>query len=448
MTTRHTYEFSSTDNYPNWVDEAEAEIRRRADAVPPVTSSFPGIDGEALASLDAAVQQLRPVLLELSHQIHRAPEVAFEEYQATDLISSILREHRSEVEIGICGLPTALRASAGDSRPRVAVLAEYDALPELGHACGHNLIAAISVGAYLAAATVLDATRLEGSISLIGSPAEEGGGGKAILIERGAFASIDAALMVHPANFDAPAHRWLGRRQVRVTYTGLPAHAAAAPHQGRNALDAAVLAYTGVSQLRQHILPQERIHGILLTGGVKPNVVPSQASSVYYLRSSSPTGLESLSRRAESIFVGSARSTGTDVELLWDETPIQLPMNHNDQLSSRYAVHMSARGRTVLPRGTVPTEYFIASTDMGNVSWKVPSIHPTVGIAPLSVPLHTPAFAQAAISAVADDAIVDAAFSLAATALDFLADRALRDASGNEFSTQRSGAYPTIASRA
>ena len=203
----------------------------------------------------------RDVLVDLSRQIHARPELGYEEHFAHDLLTRVLEDEGLSVTRSARGIDTAFEARAGSDGPTVAVLCEYDALPAIGHACGHNVIAAAGLGAGLAAAALAD--ELGGRVVVIGTPAEEGGGGKLRLIDAGAFAGVDAALMVHPADADLLAMDVIAVHEVVVSYTGEAAHAAAYPHRGRNALDAAVLGYVNVAALRQHIAPGERIHGII-----------------------------------------------------------------------------------------------------------------------------------------------------------------------------------------
>ena len=366
-------------------------------------------------------------LVALSHDIHAHPELNFEERYAAAAVATLLRERGYEVQVGTWGLETAFHASIGEGSPHVVIAAEYDALPEVGHGCGHNVICASSVGAFLGVAPTV--TELGGRVSLYGTPAEEGGGGKEYVARAGGFDDVDAAIMVHPGDEDQAHTLRLGLRQVDVVYRGRTAHAAAVPYLGRNALDAAVSAYNSIAQLRQHLLPPDRVHGVITDGGAKANIVPEHAALSYYLRSSTVETLQELTDRTEAIFRAAAASTGTGVEIDWDVAPIFLPVRTNAVLVSRYVAAMADRGRTVLRRGTRPA----GSTDMGNVSVRVPSIHPNVAITSPGTPAHSHVFAEAAVSPEADAAIVDAAVALARTAADYLADPDLRDLVTAEF---------------
>ena len=395
-----------------------------------LTSPHEGAPPDLAKKLTAAVEAIGQDLVELSHDIHSHPELGYEEHHAVQAIAALLRRHGHDAEVGAYGVPTALRARAGSGRPTVAVLAEYDALPEIGHACGHNVIAATAAGAFLALAEVVG--DLGGSVELIGTPAEEGGGGKELIAKAGGFDEVDAALMLHPFGADAAEHPWLGVRQVEAVFHGLAAHASAMPFFGRNALDAAVTAYQSMAQLRQHMLPTDRIHGIFTDGGQKPNIVPERAAALFYLRSADPQTLRVLSHRAQEIFEGAALAAGVGLELRWDTAPVYLPVRNNHALAARYAANLAPRGRKVLPLGVLPGE-ISGSTDMGNVSVRVPGIHPLLAIAPPYVTIHTAPFAEHAASEAADQGCVDGAIGLALTAADFLTDARLRDDARAEF---------------
>src|SRR3954471_9816762 len=248
--------------------------------------------------LTAEVERLGDVLVDASHQIHARPELAFEEHFAHDLLTGILEAEGLDVERGAYGLDTAFVARAGTEGPTIAVLCEYDALPGIGHACGHNIIGTAGLGAGIAAAVVAD--EVGGRVVVLGTPAEEGGGGKELLAQRGALEGIDAAMMVHPAGADLARMDVIAIHQMKVQYHGQAAHAAAFPHKGRNALDAAVLGYMNVAALRQHIKPNERIHGIFTEAGDKPNIVPSTAAAQWMVRSPTLRSLEPLKQRVHT----------------------------------------------------------------------------------------------------------------------------------------------------
>ena len=406
------------------------EVARKAADAEPLTSPHGGASEDVRAAVTASVQRLGDDLVALSHDVHAHPELGYAEHHAAAAVAALLDRHGHDAEVGAYGLATAVRARVGTGRPRVAVLAEYDALPGIGHACGHNVICATAVGAFLAAAEVI--ADADGSVELIGTPAEEGGGGKELIAQAGGFDEIDAVVMLHPAGFEAAEHPWIGVRTVDVTYRGLAAHAAAMPFMGRNALDAAVAAYQGMAQLRQHMLPTDRVHGIITDGGQKPNIVPERAALTFYLRSAKPETLAVLTQRATDVFEAAAAMTGTTVELGWDPTPVYLPVRSNHSLARRWATNMAERGRRSLPQGIIP-EALTGSTDLGNVSVRVPAIHPTLEIAPAGVTIHSPEFALHAVSAAADKGVLDGAAGLALTAIDFLTDDQLRADVAEEF---------------
>ncbi|MEX1004247.1 MAG: M20 family metallopeptidase [Acidimicrobiia bacterium] len=390
-------------------------------------AGFTGAPEAVRSGIADRVTSHTEALLELSHAIHANPELNFEEHYAVATVADLVREHGHEIEVGLWKLDTAFRATVGTGHPHVAILAEYDALPDVGHGCGHNVICAAAVGAFLAVAPFVE--ELGGRVSLIGTPAEEGGCGKEYIAREGGFDDVDAAIMVHPGKGDHTEARRVALRQVEVTYHGLSAHAASAPFMARNPLDAAVTAYQSIAQLRQHILPEERIHGIFTEAGKRPSVIPSRASSWYFLRSPTIPTMDHLTDRVEQILVSAADMTGTRAELRWDPYPMYMPVRSNRTLASRYIAAMSDRGRDVQQVGTRQA----GSTDLGNVSVRVPSIHPTIAITDRSIGGHSLAMAEASISPEADRAALDAAVALARTAADVLADDGLVAAMRAEF---------------
>ena len=421
-----------------YLDAMRAETEARARAAGPPHSVHTGAPVSVLHRLRAALEGRRERLVALSHAVHRTAEVAFEEHRSVRLLEGVLAGAGVSAEIGVHGLDTALEAGWGsaDTGRTVALLAEYDALPGIGHACGHNVIAASAVGAFLAVVDVMrgtdPATPLPGRVVLLGTPAEEGRTGKEIMARHGAFAGIDAALMLHPSGTDAAEQTWLGRRTLDVTFRGIAAHASAQPFMGRNALDAAALMYQGIGLLRQQMLPVDRVHASIPDGGDRPSIITESARVSVYVRSAYPQTLRELSARVEDIARGAALMTGCGVEVGWDANPPSLPVRASSELAARWAVHEQARGRQPVPAGIVP-DTLAASTDFGNVSWRMPGIHPTIAIADADVAWHTRAFADAAASPRADAAVVDGAYGLAATALDYLCDDALAAAVERDF---------------
>jgi amidohydrolase len=363
------------------------------------------------------VDRRAPMLLEASHQIHDRPELAYAEHFAHDVLTSLLAEEGLAPERGAYGIPTAFSAQAGSTGPTIAVLCEYDALPEIGHACGHNIIAAAGLGAGLAAAALAD--EVGGRVVVLGTPAEEGGGGKIVMAERGAFDGVDAAMMVHPAGADLCTMNAIAVQQIWVEYHGQAAHAAAFPHKGRNALDGAVLGYVNVAALRQHIRPDERIHGIFTDAGDKPNIVPKFASAQWYVRARNLKRLEPLKERVLACLRAGAEAAGVEFRYEWKTAPYA-DLADNSPYMALYAENAAQLGRKVLdPRGEEAR--VVGSTDMGNVSHLVPSIHPMIQVSPPHVSIHTPEFAGYARSDDGDRAVIDGAKAMAMTIADLWA---------------------------
>lgn len=371
----------------------------------------------------AAIDDMRAELLALSHAIHANPELAFEERAAAAYLGDALGRAGLEVSTGVYGLETAFETEFGDAGEAcVALLAEYDALPEIGHACGHNLIATASVGAGMALAGL--AETLPGRIRVIGTPAEERGGGKELMARRGAFEGVDAALMIHPSSLNLVNMPCVCMSEVDVTYHGRAAHAAAMPDRGINALDALVIAYQGIAALRQHIRPTERLHGIITNGGQAPNIVPETAAGRFYVRAATATELAELKPRVEGCFRAGAAATGCDLELAW--SPVDyLDIRYNAPLAESFQANAEFLGREFFPYDKLPAG-LQGSTDMGNISQQVPSIHPMLAAAPPHCTIHNPEFEKWAGSEMGDAAAIDGAKALAMTAIDFVCDADLR----------------------
>src|SRR5690606_10270318 len=299
----------------------------------------------ALATaVEQAVEQLRPELGKVVETLHAHPETAFAEHQSARLLVDLVRRYGIPAQLGVHGVETAFRAelgtarSSGEGGPTIAICAEYDALPDIGHACGHNVIADAGVGAFLALREVMSGHDAPaGRVVLLGTPAEEGHSGKEVLARHGAFDDVDAAVMVHPYPHDVAEQVWLGRRLLTWTFTGRAAHASAQPFMGRNALDAANLAYQGIGLLRQQMPPAYRIHATVVEGGTSPNVIPERAVMRLYARSKYPDTLKDLSRRLDDVARGAALMTGTEVEIAWDDGALpSLPVRTNQALTRRW----------------------------------------------------------------------------------------------------------------
>ncbi|MGH9183731.1 MAG: M20 family metallopeptidase [Acidimicrobiales bacterium] len=363
----------------------------------------------------ARVDELAPTLVEVSHQIYDHPELGFEELFAHDLLATTLEDHQVAVTRRAFGLDTAFVGRAGREGPVVAICCEYDALPGMGHACGHNIIAAAGLGAGLAAAAL--AEEAGGRVRIVGTPAEEGGAGKVHLLRRGAFDGVDAAMMVHPAGADLSTMGVLAAAVVDVEYRGQAAHAAAFPERGRNALDAAVLGYLNVAALRQHIRATERVHGVFTNGGDKPNVVPERTSMQWMVRAARVADLAPLQARVLACLEAGAHATGCTVEHR-HPAPDYADMVDNPVLLDLFAANAAQLGRRLADPADPGTPAVVGSTDMGNVSYAVPSIHPMIKVAPPEVSLHSPQFAHHAASAAGDRAVVDGAKAMALTVAD------------------------------
>ncbi len=383
-----------------------------------------------------AIDDLAPVLLAASHAIHERPELAFEEKHAAALLAKSVEDAGLAVQREAFSLSTAYAASFGEGAHEVAILSEYDALPGIGHACGHNIIATAGLGAALGLAKL--GRQLPGRVRYLGTPAEEQGGGKELMARVGAFDKVDMAMMVHPAGVDTRTVPSLCVSEVELVYHGKTAHAAAMPHLGINALDGVISAYQAVAQLRQHIQSNERIHGIITDGGAAPNIVPDRAAAEFYIRAGTAEGLFKLRDRTIACFEAGAQSSGARLELNWGRV-IYLDVRHNQPLARAYEKNAAAAGRAMFPAEKLPSGSFI-STDMGNVSYRVPSIHPLIAVAPPHVSIHNPEFARYAASQAGDRAVIDGAKAMAMTTLDFMLDEKLRVEVKKDFEQQTQNA--------
>jgi amidohydrolase len=362
----------------------------------------------------------RDALVALSHRIHAHPELAYEEERAAAWLAEYLTGAGFTVEAGACDIPTAFIARAGTGPLHVAICAEYDALPGIGHACGHNLIAAMAAGAGVAAACIADEVGL--TVTVIGCPAEEAGdaGGKILLLERGAFDDAHAAMMVHPAPVDIARPKMIAATMFQARYTGKEAHAAAFPELGINAADALTIAQTAIGLLRQSIRATDRIHGIITQGGAAPNVIPAHTAASYIVRSETLDELRELTPRVIRCFEAGALATGATLEIIGGEQPYA-QVRHHAELAGHYERNAVALGRSFLD---MPSS---ASTDMGNVSLAIPSIHPLIGVNSLPAVNHQPEFAAACVTPDADQALYAGALAMAWTAIDLATDEPLRD---------------------
>jgi amidohydrolase len=360
----------------------------------------------------------RERLIALSHRIHAHPEIGFEEEHASEWLCADLADAGFAVTRGVGDLPTAFVARAGRGPLHVAFCAEYDALPGIGHACGHNMIAAMAVGAASAAARVADEVGL--TVSVIGTPAEEGGGGKILLLERGVFAGVHAAMMVHPAPMDVVEQPFLACAQFEVRYTGKEAHASAFPERGINAADAITIAQTAIGCLRQHIRQTDRIHGIITHGGDAPNIVPAHTSAHYIVRARSLGELDEIRGKVVRCFEAGALATGSTLEVVEDHPPYA-EVKPDTEIAAAHRRNVTELGRYLPDLGPM-LERIAGSTDMGNVSLALPSIHPMIGIESLPAVNHQPEFTAHCATPVADRAVMDGALAMAWTAIDLATD--------------------------
>jgi amidohydrolase len=379
-----------------------------------------------------AVDRLADDLEQLSHAIHDNPELAYQEVKASGWLSEFLAGRGFHVERGVAGVETAFRATVETGHgPTIAILCEYDALPAIGHACGHNVIATAGVGAGAALAAVRD-TLPPGRIQVIGTPAEEGGGGKIRLIQGGVFTDVDAAMMIH--GFD----RWilhqdlLGIVRVGFEFTGKAAHASTDPWDGVNALDAVIQTFNNVSMLRQQMRPQARIHGIVTQGGAAPNIIPEAAACTFYVRAPRLDHMWELHTRVVACAEGAAKATGCSLRIIDLEAPYE-PLKRNDTLLELFRANMTTVGAVESPAQSDR----MGSSDIGNVSQVIPAIQPMVQIAPHDTPIHSRAFEAAAVMPLAREGMCQAAKAMAMTTYDLLADPALVKQARAEFEAAR-----------
>jgi len=370
---------------------------------------------ELKALVTRRVDAQRGELDELSLRIHSHPELGFEEVNAASWLTQYLKQNGFQVESGICKLPTAFRGSYGQGKPVIALLAEYDALPKLGHACGHNLIATSAIGGGVAVKPAID--QLGGTILVIGTPAEEGYGAKVIMADRGAFKDIDIVMETHPGTNNTATTEALACQSLEIKFFGKAAHAAAKPEAGINALEAMIQSFNAINSLRQHIRDDARIHGIITDGGKAANVIPDYSTATFMIRAKSDSYLDELKLRVINCFNGAAMATGASLEYQWANTRFST-LQSNLTLAQLFKHNMGTLGRQASL--TNPANAF-GSTDVGNISQLVPTIHPIVAIAPEGVSLHSPQFATAAASAAGSQGLIDAAKAMAMTTVDLIA---------------------------
>lgn len=378
---------------------------------------------EAHAHCLDSVQRHEAELVELSRSIHAEPELAFAEHRSAAKVADLLARHGFTVRTPVADLDTALVGEAGSGELVVGICAEYDALPEVGHACGHNVIAAAGVGAALALAEIAD--DLDVTVRLIGTPAEETGGGKVLMLERGVFDDVALAMMVHPGPEEVCSPTSLAITDLEVRYTGREAHAAAAPELGRNAADALTVAQVAIGLLRQHLEPRQMVHGIVTAGGAAPNIVPAHTAAVYNLRAVEARSLQRLENRIRACFEAGATATGCEHEVV-QISPVYAELSPDGWLSEVYRRAITELGREPLDRGEQQGRV-IGSTDMGNVTQALPAIHPMIAVDCGDAVNHQAEFAAACATPAADRAVLDGAVAMAWTAVAAALDGAQRD---------------------
>ena len=397
--------------------------------MPTLTQSRPA---EPFADVKAhaaeAVEAARDEILDLSHRIHSNPEPAFEEHKAAGWVAEVLRGHGFDVEHPAGQLSTAVRGrltgGKGADGPRIGVLAEYDALPGLGHGCGHNTMAASGVGAAIALAAVRDA--FAGEIVFLGTPAEERGSGKQYMLDDGLFEGLDAALLYHPCDRNHVDIAPLASEDVSVVFKGLQSHAASEPWEGRNALDAMIALFASVGLWRQQLPPHCRVHGIIQEGGTAANIIPDRTKAWFMIRSADQAYYEVMKARFRRLC--EAAAIAADVEVEVDFSGFASTMKTNRPIADRWVANAAAYG--IVDQGPDGTS---GSTDMANVSWAVPSIHPDLAITDVPTPGHSIEFRDAAGRPRADETVLLAGTLVAQTALDLLLDPSLVERSWAAF---------------
>jgi amidohydrolase len=360
-------------------------------------------------------------LIATSRAIHALAEIGFEEVESSRLLSGVIEQHGFRVERGVSGMPTAFVARHGNAGPHVAFVCEYDALRGLGHACGHNLIATSSAGAGIALARSLEARGVGARVSIVGAPAEEGGGGKIPLCHDGLFDDCDAVLIFHPSDRTASVQYALACTHWEWTFRGKAAHAAGHPDQGINALDAFVHAYNGVSLWRQQLRDDARVHGFIVEGGTAPNIIPELTRGEFLTRARDGDYLRAMNIRFRAIFEAAAQATGCKLQL--DKKETYLDLRSNSALAERASLHLAAVGLT--EDRVVPWER-TGSTDVGDVSYAAPTLHPEFAIADEGTGPHTHAFREAALSPRGEDAMLKAAEVLGRIGADVVFDAEVR----------------------
>ncbi|KAI7817714.1 hypothetical protein BC939DRAFT_402301 [Gamsiella multidivaricata] len=392
---------------------------------------------ELAKTIEQAIGSVSKELREISLKLHENPELSYEEYKAHALLTDYLEKKGFQVERKAYGLDTAFVARAGSSdKVTIGICSEYDALPGIGHACGHNLIAISGVATAIGLKAVIEKFNLQAEVKLFGTPAEETSGGKIVMLEKGAFKNVDVCMMLHGSSSDVIYPAFLALDTVDVEFFGKASHASASPWEGINALDATVLTYTNIGLMRQQMRPQQRVHGIIKDGGKAANIIPDYTRSTYTVRAPKYSEVKVLKKRVEKIFKGAATATGCTVKLTWGN-PYK-DIRTNGHLTRKFEQYMNAQG-VHYPSKEEQLSKVSGSTDMGNVTYALPGIHPMFNILNLegkedpSINLHTKDFAAAAAQPIGHIATMRAAKGLAITGLECILDEGFLKSVKREF---------------
>lgn len=377
------------------------------------------------------VENIKHKLWEINDYIYNNPEIGNEEFKAVKKLTSFLEENNFTVDLGILDKPTAFKATYKSDRkgPNIAYLCEYDALPEIGHGCGHNMIGTMGVGAAVALSKVLDS--IGGQITVLGTPAEECDGAKVEMTEKGVFDDVDVAMILHPSDVTYESGKSLAMDAIQFYFKGKASHAAAEPEAGINALDAVILTFNGINALRQHIPSDTRIHGIIKEGGVAANIVPDKSIAQFYVRASTREALNKVVEKVKNIAKGASLMTGAELEISNYEISYD-NMKTNITLSKVFNNNLKYVG----VKDILPAKESYGSVDMGNVSNVVPAIHPYIGIGCFNTAAHTKEFAEATVTDAAHEALVQGASALALTGYEVIKDRGLLIDIKEEFNTR------------
>ncbi len=361
------------------------------------------------------IEKLKPLLYSVSKEIFENPETAYKEYRSSKILTEILKKEGFNVEKNICGYETAFIAKYGEGDVKIAFLAEYDALPGIGHGCGHNIIASASLGAGIALKRLIEKENLNATVYVIGCPGEEAEGAKVKFAEEGIFKGIDVAMMIHPSDKTLIKEKFLAIKEVRFKFYGRASHAAASPEKGINALDGVILTYNNINALRQHLREDVRIHGIITEGGSAPNIVPEYAEAYFFVRATDNEYLEETLKKVKKCAEGAALATGAKLE-------IELGKGYkafypNNTLAEVFEKNLKSLGIKI----DEPKEFGgLGSSDIGDVSCVVPTIHPFISISDKELRLHSKEFAEASISERGNNAIIIGAEAMLLTSLDII----------------------------